>query len=263
VLLIKNILNSFTKAVKSMFNVLTLFSWTTWLIICLVLFAVFWFIWGGKHTYEFIGVKPLQTPEIKYIQDDSMTQGNSYAVQRMNTQQQSNIPKTSKGEEVVSEVFQDILQREIKRNIRPDFLRNPETGKSLELDCYNPEYKIAVEYNGIQHYKFPSAYHKTEKEFYAQLYRDRLKKKLCEDAGVYLIPIPYWVDMCVSDPNNSENLICTKFVSREIRYQRIYDFLYERLEEYFSMLNETSEDEISSKESEDLEQWDDEEDDIQ
>jgi len=225
-----------------MFNILTLFSWTTWLILCLVLFAIFWYIWGGKHTYEFIGVKPLQTPELKFIEDESITETNSYPVQRIYQQsQQSNIPKVSKGEDIVGEVFQDIMQRDIRRNIRPDFLRNPETGKALELDCYDEEYKIAVEYNGIQHYKYPSAFHKSEQQFYDQLYRDRLKKKLCEDEGVYLIPIPYWVDMCVSDPNNPESLVCSKFVPKNIRYQRIYDFLYDKIEEYFSMMSANTE----------------------
>jgi hypothetical protein len=232
-----------------MFNVLTLFSWTTWLIVCLVLFAIFWFLWGGKHTYEFVGVKPLQTPELKYISDESITETNPYQVQRTNNVQNSNVPKTSKGEDVVAEVFADIMQREVKRNIRPNFLRNPESGKALELDCYDEEYKIAVEYNGIQHYKYPSAFHKSEQQFYDQLYRDRLKKKLCEEEGVYLIPIPYWVDMCVSDPNNTESLICSKFVPKNIRYQRIYDFLYDKIEEYFSMLpteNENLEDTFSN-----------------
>jgi hypothetical protein len=223
-----------------MFNVLTLFNWTTWLIICLVLFAIFWFVWGGKTSYEFIGVKPLQTPEIKYIQDETITETNAYSVQK-NTQQ-SNIPKTSKGEEIVAEVFADIMQREVQRNIRPNFLRNPETGKALELDCYDEEHKIAVEYNGIQHYKYPSAFHKSEKQFYDQLYRDKLKKKLCEEEGVYLIPIPYWVDMCISDPNNPESLICSKFVPKNIRYQRLYDFLYDKIEEYFSIISPKIED---------------------
>jgi hypothetical protein len=249
-----------------MFNILTLFSWTTWLIVCLVLFAIFWYIWGGKHTYEFVGVKPLQTPELKFIEDDSITETNTYPVQRMNQQSvPSNIPKISKGEDIVGEVFQDIMQKEIKRNIRPDFLRNPETGKALELDCYDEEYKIAVEYNGIQHYKYPSAFHKSEQQFYDQLYRDRLKKKLCEEEGVYLIPIPYWVDMCISDPNNPESLICSKFVPRNIRYQRLYDFLYDKIEEYFSIVspktdeNEEFENEENYEEDEYNEEYYDEE----
>jgi hypothetical protein len=232
-----------------MFNILTLFSWTTWLIVCLVLFGIFWFFWGGTHTYEFIGVKPLQTPELKFLDDDAMNNMNSYAVQQSSSKQNSSIPKTSKGEDVLAEVFQDILQKKIQRNVRPNFLRNPESGKALELDCYDPEYKIAVEYNGIQHYKFPSAYHKSEKEFYDQLYRDRLKKKLCDEEGVYLIPVPYWVDMCVSDPNDEEKMVCSKFVPRNIRYQRIYDFLYEKVEEYFSLIFQSEENDVDTEES--------------
>jgi hypothetical protein len=155
-----------------------------------------------------------------------------------------------KGEDILAEVFEDIIQKKIERNIRPSFLRNPESGKSLELDCYVPEYKLAIEYNGIQHYKFPSAYHKTEKEFYDQLYRDRLKKKLCDEAGIYLIPVPYWVDMCVSDENDPEKLICSKFVSRDLRYQRIYDFLYDKIEEYFSLIFQSEEkDELENENS--------------
>lgn len=231
-----------------MFNILTLFSWTTWFIICLVLVAIFWWFWGGKQSYEFVGVKPLQTPEIKYVEDEVMN-SNSYPYIRQNYQPVQNIPKTSKGEDILAEVLQDILQKEIQRNVRPNFLRNPESGKALELDCYIPEYKLAVEYNGIQHYKFPSAYHKTEKEFYDQLYRDRLKKKLCDEEGVYLIPVPYWVDMCVSDPNDNDKLICSKFVSRELRYQRIYDFLYDKIEEYFSLIFQSEEkDEFENEE---------------
>jgi hypothetical protein len=231
-----------------MFNILTLFSWTTWLIICLVLFAIFWWIWGGKQTYEFVGVKPLQTPEIKFIEDNSSkfnSHDNTYSYERQGNyysqMKNQNTPKTSKGEDILAEVFEDIIQKKIERNLRPSFLRNPESGKSLELDCYVPEYKLAIEYNGIQHYKFPSAYHKTEKEFYDQLYRDRLKKKLCDEAGVYLIPVPYWVDMCVSDENDPEKLICSKFVSRDIRYQRIYDFLFDKIEEYFSLIFQSEE----------------------
>lgn len=237
-----------------MFNILTLFSWTTWLLICLILFAIFWFIWGGKHTYEFVGVKPLQTPEMTYINDEQIVAQNPYYQTKF--QKSNNTTKSSKGEDITREVFEDIMQKKVLLNVRPDFLKNPETGKALELDCFEEEYQLAVEYNGIQHYKFPSAYHKSEKEFYDQLYRDRLKKKLCEDANVYLIPVPYWVDMCVVDPNNPDNLICSKFVSREVRYQRIYDFLSEKIEEYFSLFfpsDENGDDETENS----IDRWSD------
>ena len=79
----------------------------------------------------------------------------------------------------------------------PNFLVNPETGRKLELDVYNSDYKIAVEYNGEQHYVFPNHWHgKTEEgrlKFNAQLRRDDLKKRLCAKNGVYLINVPYTV----------------------------------------------------------------------
>ena len=74
-----------------MFNILTLFSWTTWFIICLVLVAIFWWFWGGKQSYEFVGVKPLQTPEIKYVEDEAMN-SNSYPYIRQTYQPVQNIP---------------------------------------------------------------------------------------------------------------------------------------------------------------------------
>jgi hypothetical protein len=76
---------------------------------------------------------------------------------------------------------------------RPNWLKNPETGSLLELDCYNEELKIAAEYNGIQHYVYPNNHHKTYDEFVSQLRRDQFKLKRCDQMGVYLITIPYTV----------------------------------------------------------------------
>ena len=77
------------------------------------------------------------------------------------------------------------------KTIRPDWLRNPETGAKLELDCYNDELKIAVEYNGEQHYKWPNFTNQTYEQFINQVRRDKLKTELCDRNGVYLIPVPY------------------------------------------------------------------------
>lgn len=77
--------------------------------------------------------------------------------------------------------------------VRPDWLKNPETGRNLELDCYNESLKLAVEYNGEQHYKWPNFTNQTKQEFLKQVERDDLKKKLCKENGVYLIVVPYTV----------------------------------------------------------------------
>jgi hypothetical protein len=74
---------------------------------------------------------------------------------------------------------------------RPDFLRNPKTGKNLELDMYCPLLNLAFEYQGIQHRKFTKMFHKSMKDFYDQIDRDQYKKYQCQKLGIKLI--------CISD----------------------------------------------------------------
>lgn len=76
-------------------------------------------------------------------------------------------------------------------NSRPNWLKNPETGARLELDCYNEDLKIAVEYNGAQHYTWPNYTNQTYDQFINQVRRDILKVELCEYYGVYLLTVPY------------------------------------------------------------------------
>ena len=78
--------------------------------------------------------------------------------------------------------------------IRPDFLKNPVTGGyNLELDCYNPKLRIAVEYNGSQHYKYIPYFHRNKDAFTNQKYRDEMKRVKCKENGVTLIEVPYTV----------------------------------------------------------------------
>jgi hypothetical protein len=75
--------------------------------------------------------------------------------------------------------------------VRPSWLTNPETQEPLELDCYNDDLKIAVEYNGEQHYKWPNFTNQSYNQFINQVRRDKFKMELCEKLGVYLIIVPY------------------------------------------------------------------------
>jgi hypothetical protein len=90
--------------------------------------------------------------------------------------------------------------KDIVVGYRPDFLKNPETNRCLEIDAYHPGLKIGIEYNGIQHYKFPNHIHfdtpEGKKAFRDGLARDLLKKDLCKKHGITLIDIPYWIDTC-------------------------------------------------------------------
>ena len=98
----------------------------------------------------------------------------------------------SKGEARCKILLQKLFGKQFNK-ARPDFLRNNITDgqNNLELDCYNEEMKLAVEYNGVQHYKHTPFFHKTKDAFYNQKYRDDMKLRLCAQKGVNLISVPY------------------------------------------------------------------------
>lgn len=122
------------------------------------------------------------------------TQINSDPKLKPEIKKKPRVPQVSKGERICNQTLEKIYRVPFVK-VRPAWLTNPETGKTLELDCYNDELKLAVEYNGEQHYKWPNWFHKSYDEFIRQVRRDRLKSELCELHGIYLIIVPYNVPL--------------------------------------------------------------------
>lgn len=102
--------------------------------------------------------------------------------------------KDSKGETICREVLVNILNKPFDKE-RPDFLRNEVTGgtHNLELDCYNDGLKLAVEYQGRQHYEYVKFFHKNNEHFLNQKYRDDMKRRICKENKINLIEVPYTV----------------------------------------------------------------------
>lgn len=102
--------------------------------------------------------------------------------------------KDSKGEIECRRVLEKIFKLPFPKK-RPSFLQNTviNNGYNLELDCFNQDLKIAVEYNGRQHYDFIPFFHKNKDAFQNQQYRDYLKKSLCKKNNIILISVPYTV----------------------------------------------------------------------
>ena len=98
----------------------------------------------------------------------------------------------SRGEQICKRTMEKIYGVKFI-NVRLEWLKNPETGENLEIDCYNDELRIGVEYNGIQHYKWPNYTIQSYPEFIKQIRRDMLKEHLCRKNDVYLISVPYHV----------------------------------------------------------------------
>lgn len=97
----------------------------------------------------------------------------------------------SKGQRLACEAIEQIYGVPFEWNVRPNFLKNPETGRNLELDCYNAQLQIGLEYSGKQHYIYPNIFHKSYNEFIEQIRRDQYKVTVCDNAGIYLITVPY------------------------------------------------------------------------
>lgn len=98
----------------------------------------------------------------------------------------------SKGETITRNILQKLFRKPFV-SIRPDFLRNEVTGQNLEIDCYNDELKLGVEYNGSQHEKYNKFFHKNYDAFKMQRYRDVLKEHKCKANGINLISIPSYI----------------------------------------------------------------------
>ena len=106
----------------------------------------------------------------------------------------NNKKKDSIGETICREYLERKFGKSFKK-ARPNFLRNPVTGGdfNLELDCYNPELNLALEYNGAQHYKYIPFFHRNKEAFLNQKYRDEMKRTKCIENGIRLIEVPYTV----------------------------------------------------------------------
>lgn len=150
---------------------------------------VYYLLKTSRKKYEYIGL------EHSYIENEVLGK-------------QKRVYKT---EEICRKIFEDYFGVPFEK-CRPDFLRNPLTGKCLELDGYNPDIKtkigkgLAYEYNGEQHYKYVSHFHKNNGNFIGQLKRDSFKYRKCREKGIALIVIPYYV---------GENL--KKYIHEKIR----------------------------------------------
>lgn len=70
-------------------------------------------------------------------------------------------------------------------------LINPMTGNHLYFDFYVPKFKVIIEVQGDQHYRFIPDFHKDQKQFEYQQLKDEFKREYCLKHHYNLIAIPY------------------------------------------------------------------------
>lgn len=73
-----------------------------------------------------------------------------------------------------------------------DGLINPETKRSLRVDCLFNEINLVVEYNGIQHYKNTPYFHKGKNTLESQKMKDNIRLEFFKNSKYKYIVIPYW-----------------------------------------------------------------------
>ena len=145
-------------------------------IFILVLFLYNWYT-NKQGTYNKIGI---QKTEFGPMPKDPFFNYRQHTV------------RDSKLELATKYHLEDMFQSPFYK-IRPEFLKNDATGRNLEIDLFNKDLMLAVEIQGVQHYKFTPKFHLTEQHFKDQQDRDEMKARKCRQYGIRLIEIPYHV----------------------------------------------------------------------
>jgi hypothetical protein len=74
-----------------------------------------------------------------------------------------------------------------------EIIREYTFSNKLRLDFYLPELNLGIEYNGVQHDRYVSFYHKSKSDLYLQQNRDEQKEYVCSQLGINLIKFD-WKD---------------------------------------------------------------------
>jgi len=156
--------------------------------IVLVLGIVWWLYINRDVNYKGLSQDVIDTINSDHPSDSILSKFYKYFSQHKH--------KKPKRENKTENICRKILEKiygDSFGTVRPDWLRSPKTGKNLELDCYNEKLRLALEFNGKQHYAYTPYFHKSKKDFFAQVHRDDWKRKKCQAHGITLVEIPYWV----------------------------------------------------------------------
>ena len=148
-----------------------------WKFLMFILVIVLFIIWigYGREKHDFIGLDKSENVDIPISILPGSCDNQLISTDSPVIYKPVKVAKRSKGEAECMSVLHRLFGKPFD-TVRPDFLKSTETGRNLELDCYNDELKLSVEYNGIQHYNYPSFPGFTKEQFYDQIRRDRYKR---------------------------------------------------------------------------------------
>lgn len=91
-------------------------------------------------------------------------------------------------------ILESLLNVKMIKNKKYNWLKNPNTNYLLELDAYNEKLKIAVEYQGVQHFKTKNGYFGGKEALVKRQKHDEIKRKICKEKGILLLEPNYKMD---------------------------------------------------------------------
>jgi len=160
----------------------------TIIVLIIIALVVYFIITAKKKKYKFHGVSRDEKGE--WVTD---APGSTFPIRKKRKK------RVNAHEEECRKIFQTLYGVKFK-SVRPDFLKNPATGKNLELDGYAPGIStplgvgLAFEYDGEQHSKYNSHFHNGNVDaFKYQMAKDDYKSAICKKQGIMLIRIPYYI----------------------------------------------------------------------
>jgi hypothetical protein len=93
--------------------------------------------------------------------------------------------KNNTGEEICRLIFQTLTNKEFPTK-RPAWLRGANQVRSMELDGFCEELKVAFEHQGKQHYEEGLSHFQSEDV----IARDVIKRNICKEHGIEVLEIP-------------------------------------------------------------------------
>lgn len=90
-----------------------------------------------------------------------------------------------------SDIMKWLKNNDYKYEYQKTFV-NCKNKQPLPFDFYIPSIKMAIEYDGEQHFK-PIDYFGGDKEFKKRIKNDKIKNQYCDDNDIFLVRIPYTI----------------------------------------------------------------------
>lgn len=130
-------------------------------------------------------------------------------------------------EYICAKTLSEYFGRDLQYNIRPNWLKNPKTGRNLEADVYDPVNRLLLEYDGPQHTEENEYFGVDEEKLLSQKERDKLKRDICKELNIKFIAVDCTVDSYVLGENKK-----LKYIKRsnEEREFLIRNYIYLELE---------------------------------